>query len=100
MTYQKLAAAAFFVSGLAACETTTTTTIAGTPSVGSSSDLTAFQGAKGGQAEMGIQALGFQPARTRGLTTWWYNPSTGACAEIVTSDGRYSSVTMLPSSAC
>lgn len=75
-------------------------TPAGQPSVGSSSDLSAFEGAKAGQAEMGIQNLGYQNVRSQGLTSYWFNPSTGACAEITTSDGRYSSINMLPSGDC
>ncbi|MBF9030153.1 hypothetical protein HKCCE3408_07085 [Rhodobacterales bacterium HKCCE3408] len=72
----------------------------GMPAVGSSSDLSQFQGARAGQAEMGIQNLGYQLIRTEGLTAYWFNPTTGACAQIVTSDGRYSSVTMLPAGDC
>ena len=72
----------------------------GRPAVGSEYDLTAFQGAKAGQAEMGIQNLGYEAVRTQGLTTYWQNRSTGACARIVTSDGRYSSVTMLSPGDC
>ncbi len=72
----------------------------GTPLVGSSSDLSSFQGARAGQAEGGIQALGYELIRTEGLTAFWFNRSTGACARIVTSDGRYSSVTMLPAGDC
>jgi len=49
---------------------------------------------------MGIQALGYEPIRTKGLTTWWFNRATDACAEIVTADGRYSSITMLPAGDC
>ncbi len=70
------------------------------PSVGSSSDLTAFEGARAGQAEMGIQNLGYELIRTEGLTAFWFNRSTGACARITTSDGRYSDVTMLPAGDC
>ena len=73
---------------------------AGLPAVGSSSDLSSFEGARAGQAEMGIQNLGYQAVRTQGLTTWWFNRSTGACARITTADGRYSDVTMLPSGDC
>lgn len=73
---------------------------ASTPAVGSSSDLSSFQGAKAGQAEMGIQSFGYEPVRTEGLTTWWFNRATGACARIVTADGRYSQVDMLPAADC
>jgi len=73
---------------------------AGKPAVGSEYDLTSFEGARAGQAENGIRALGYEPIRSRGLTTYWFNRSTGACAEITTSDGRYSSVTMLSAEDC
>ena len=72
----------------------------GKPAVGSEHDLTEFQGARAGQAEMGIRALGYEPIRSEGLTTYWFNRSTGACAKITTSNGRYSSVDMLPAEDC
>ena len=72
----------------------------GLPSVGSSTDLTAFEGARAGQAEMGIQNLGYELIRSKGLTSYWFNRSTGACAAITTSNGRYSKVTMLPAADC
>lgn len=72
----------------------------GMPAVGSSSDLSSFEGARAGQAEMGIRNLGYELIRTEGLTAYWFNRSTGACARITTSDGRYSDVTMLPAQDC
>ncbi len=63
---------------------------------GSSSDLSWLEGARAGQAESGIRALGYELIRTEGLTAFWFDRATGDCARIVTSDGRYSSVTMLP----
>ncbi|EPX84981.1 hypothetical protein [Salipiger mucosus] len=72
----------------------------GRPAVGSEYDLSAFEGARAGQAEGGINALGYEAVRTQGLTTWYFNRSTGACARITTSDGRYSEVTMLPAEDC
>jgi len=72
----------------------------GMPSVGSSTDVTSFQGARAGQAEGGLRALGYEPIRSQGLTTYWFNRDTGACAEITTSDGRYSSVVMVPAEDC
>ncbi len=72
----------------------------GQPSVGSSTDLTAFEGARAGQAEMGIQNLGYELIRSQGLTSYWFNRSTGACAAITTSNGRYSKVKMLPAEDC
>ncbi len=86
------------IFGAAACQEVDTTV--GTPSVGSSSDLSSFEGAKAGQAEMGIQSLGYELIRSEGLTSYWFNRGTGACARITTSDGRYSDVTMLPSGDC
>ncbi|MFZ5962933.1 hypothetical protein ACOXXX_08275 [Thalassococcus sp. BH17M4-6] len=71
-----------------------------TPSVGSSTDVTSFQGARAGQAEGGLMSLGYEPIRSQGLTTYWFNRDTGACAEITTSDGRYSRVVMVPAEDC
>ena len=72
----------------------------GTPAVGSKYDLTAFEGARAGQAEMGIMNLGYEWIRSKGLTSWYFNRETGACAKITTSNGRYSDVTMLPAEDC
>lgn len=73
---------------------------AGRPQAGSETDLSDFQGARAGQAEGGIRALGYEAVRSEGLTTWWFNRSTGACAQITTSNGRYSEVIMLPAQDC
>ena len=78
----------------------TKTTAPGQPAVGSSNDLTAFEGARAGQAEMGIQNLGYERVRTDGLKAYWFNRDTGACAAITTSNGRYSNVEMLPAEDC
>ena len=59
----------------------------GTPAVGSASDLSAFEGARAGQAEGGIRALGYEAIRSEGLTTYTLTagpscvpaPSTAAC---------------------
>ncbi len=85
---------------LAACVEDTGSSGAGTPAVGSPTDLTAFQGARAGQAEMGIQNLGYELSRTDGSTAYWLNRATDKCAEIVTADGRYETVTMLPGEDC
>lgn len=94
--YTRFALCVCATAALAACVEDT----GGQPAVGSSSDLSAFEGARAGQAEMGIQNLGYELIRTQGLTAYWFNRSTGACAEVVTSDGRYSSITMLPAQDC
>lgn len=94
----KVAAIAVACLPIAACVEDTET--GGMPAVGSAYDLSAFQGARAGQAEMGIQSLGYERIRTEGLTAYWFNRSTGACAQIVTADGRYQSVTMLPAQDC
>ena len=86
---------------LAGCvEDSGSTSAPGQPAVGSSSDLSSFVGARAGQAEAGITALGYELIRTQGLTAYWFNRSTGACAEIITDNGRYSAVTMLPAGDC
>ena len=87
---------------LAACveDTGSSSSAQGQPAVGSSTDVTSFEGARGGQAEGGLMALGYQPIRSEGLTTYWFNRDTGACARITTSNGVYSDVTMLPAEDC
>ncbi|PUB09969.1 hypothetical protein [Yoonia sediminilitoris] len=101
----KISVAAFGLVALGACveESAPMATSAPTvsaPTVGSSTDVTSFEGARAGQAEGGLMNLGYSPIRSEGLTTWWFNASTGACARITTADGRYSDVTMLPAEDC
>ncbi len=96
----KLMLGAIAVAGLAGCMETTDSTATGVPAVGSAYDLTSFEGAKAGQAEMGIRSLGYEWIRSQGLTSWYFNRETGACARITTSNGRYSDVTMLPAEDC
>jgi hypothetical protein len=98
----KLKSAALVVAmlPLAACVEDTGSSNAGRPAVGSATDLSSFQGARAGQAEMGIQNLGYELIRTQGLTQYWFNRSTGACAEMTVGDGRYQSVRMLPAEDC
>lgn len=67
---------------------------------GDGSDLAGFVGAKAGQAENGLRVRGYNLVRTEGLTAFWYNPSNRTCARIVTSQGKYSSVTAVPLTNC
>ena len=83
---------------LAACDATSTAP--GPLAMDEAADLASFEGARAGQAEMGIQNLGYELVRTEGLTAFWFNRETGACPRITTSQGRYSDVTMLPSGDC
>lgn len=98
MRLAKTGTAVAAVLGLAACDDGATSS--GQPAVGSSSDLSAFEGARAGQAEMGIQRLGYELIRSEGLTSYWFNRDTGACAEITTAEGVYASVNMLPPGDC
>ena len=100
MKYIKTTAVILAAIGLSACDDGGASSPSGQPAVGSSSDLSSFEGARAGQAEMGIQNLGFELIRSEGLTSYWFNRDTGACAEITTSEGVYSSVNMLPSGDC
>ena len=97
----RLITVASILLGLAACdEAPSSAPSTGQPAVGSATDLTAFEGARAGQAEMGIQNLGYELIRSEGLTSFWFNRDTGACARITTAEGRYSEVTMLPAGDC
>ena len=95
----KIIAATAGLVAIAGCVEETGTS-GGQPAFGSTSDLSAFQGARAGQAEMGIQNLGYELIRTQGLTQYWFNRSTGACAAMTVGDGRYQSVQMLPAQDC
>ena len=99
MKIRMLSGSGLAVLLLAACDGGSSSSSSG-PAVGSASDLSAFQGAPAGQAEMGIQSLGFEIVRNDGLTNYWFNRDTGACAAITTGNGRYESVVMLPSGDC
>lgn len=70
------------------------------PLLGSATDVSDFEGARAGAAEMGLRALGYEPVRSQGLTTDWKNRVTGSCARIVTGNGRYQSVRMRPADQC
>ena len=101
MTFKlKAVAIAAAMLSLTACVEDTGSSEAGRPAVGSEYDLSSFQGAKAGQAELGIQSLGYELIRTQGLTQYWFNRSTGACAEMTVGDGRYQTVRMLPAEDC
>lgn len=67
---------------------------------GMTADLSGFVGARAGQAEGGLRVRGYELVRTEGLTAYWYNASAKKCAEIVTGDGRYTSVTSVSPAEC
>ncbi len=85
------------LAALAGCAEDTGSTAA--PDSGAE-DLSDFVGARAGQAEMGLQARGYELIRSEGLTSYWFNREAGACAEITTSNGVYSSINMLPVGNC
>ncbi|MXN63329.1 hypothetical protein GR183_00300 [Stappia sp. GBMRC 2046] len=87
--------AAIFILAIpvAGCQSSSSgPTVAATPVTGSTADIADFQGARAGQAELGLNNRGYEPARTEGLTAYWWNDATQACARIVTSNGRYETV--------
>jgi hypothetical protein len=65
-----------------------------------SSDLSSFVGARAGQAELGLQNLGYEWIRAEGLTGYWFNRADGSCAAITTASGRYETIEMLPAQDC
>jgi hypothetical protein len=89
---------------LAACETSdggaATNLPSNPPQYGSTSDIADFRGARAGQAEFGLQGRGYQLVRSQGLTGFWWNQNTQTCASIVTSNGRYQSVTTASRDEC
>ncbi|AVO36460.1 hypothetical protein [Pukyongiella litopenaei] len=81
---------------LTGCETDAPAT-GGTAAAG---DIRQFEGAKAGQAEMAIQNMGYRLVRSQGLTSFWYNDAIADCAQIVTSEGRYASITSVDPGVC
>ena len=61
-------------------------------------DLADFVGARAGQAEMGIQNLGYVFDHSHGLTSFWWNGRV--CVSIVTSQGRYQSIDRVSRDHC
>jgi hypothetical protein len=56
-------------------------------------------GARGSSGESELQSRGYTPARTRGLTAYWWHPA-GACVRVVTNQGRYQTVENVAASDC
>lgn len=89
---------AAFVTG---CESTNTSPpLVPQAGTGAPADLASFVGARAGQAELGLNNLGYQLARTEGLTAFWWNGATQTCARIVTSDGRFQTIDTAAPGAC
>ena len=85
------------LAALAGCTEDTGSTAA--PDSGAEG-LSDFVGARAGQAEMGLQARGYELIRSKGLTSYWFNRATGSCAAITTAEGRYTNIAMLPAEDC
>ena len=71
-----------------------------TTQASSDTGLESFEGARAGQAEMGIQALGYEIVENQGLTNLWYNKMTGQCYAVTTNQGRYASIKARDASEC
>ncbi|WP_206030317.1 hypothetical protein [Roseomonas sp. AR75] len=56
-------------------------------------------GARGSSGESELQSRGYTPARTRGLTAYWWHLG-GACVRVVTNQGRYQTVENVAASNC
>ncbi|WP_283147658.1 hypothetical protein [Silvimonas soli] len=59
---------------------------------GSRVQLSTLTGSRASGGEQFLTNNGFALSRSSGLTNYWYNQSTGQCAQIRTSNGRYSDV--------
>lgn len=55
-------------------------------------DIADLVGARGSSGEAQLNARGYRPAATRGLTAFWWNDTTQVCARVVTGNGRYQSI--------
>lgn len=65
-----------------------------------SADVADLNGARASSGEAEMQRRGYTSARTRGLTTYWWNASVSRCVQTTTSQGRYSVVRTVAASNC
>ncbi|WP_127595404.1 hypothetical protein [Nitratireductor alexandrii] len=63
-------------------------------------DIADLVGARGAGGETQLQLRGYELARTRGLTAYWWNAETRTCAQVVTANGRYESVVEVNPAEC
>lgn len=63
-------------------------------------DFASMRGARAGQAEMGMERMGFTNVRQRGLTAYWLHAASNTCVRVVTSQGRYQTVDQVAPANC
>lgn len=63
-------------------------------------DLSDLVGARAAGAENALYDRGYEPANVAGLTAYWWNEGSGTCVKVVTSNGRYASVSSTGSRNC
>jgi hypothetical protein len=105
LTRLRTPAALAIALGLAACggqsappaATPAPPTAAAQPAAPKVADLDGAR-ASTGEGEMGRR--GFTPARTRGLTAYWWHAPSSSCVETVTSGGRYRTVRAVAAASC
>ncbi|SON53906.1 hypothetical protein HDIA_0365 [Hartmannibacter diazotrophicus] len=84
---------------VAGCQDAGTTSQA--PSlINPSPGLTDLTGARASSGEMALTSRGYSLAEQKGLTSYYWNATSGTCAEVVTGDGRYQSVSTVSPAQC
>lgn len=63
-------------------------------------DIADLAGARAAGGETQMFSRGYAPARTKGLTAYWWNDATSTCARVITGNGRYKTVDTAKASDC
>ncbi len=107
LSRMKLSAALAVGLSLAACGSTPppvpTAAAPATPVVATPAaapNVADLVGARASSGEGEMARRGFTAARTRGLTTNWWNASSRSCVQTVTSGGRYRTVRPVAATNC
>lgn len=85
--------------GLTGCNSSAPPSSSAPPPAKSAPSVADLVDARGSSGEMELNNRGYSPARTQGLTTYWWHPA-GACVRVVTSQGRYKTVQSTAAADC
>ncbi len=88
-----------FGAGLAGCNASAPPSSSAPPPAKTAPSVADLVDARGSSGEMELSNRGYSPARTQGLTTYWWH-SAGACVRVVTAQGRYKTVQSTASTDC
>ena len=86
-------------AGLAGCNSSAPPSSSAPPPARTAPSVADLVNARGSSGEAELNDRGYSPARTQGLTTYWWHPA-GACVRVVTAQGRYKTVQSTAATDC